>query len=123
MSLDASTQELLHALFDHSPVPQWAFDRETLRFLAVNEQAIRVYGWSREEFLAMTILDIRPPEDVEAVRRDLALPASDTSGCRGVWRCHTRAGAVLGVEVQSADVHLGGRPARLVTARDVTGGL
>ncbi len=121
MPLDATNQELLQALFDHSPVPQWAFDRETLRFLAVNEQAIRVYGWSREEFLAMTILDIRPPEEVELLRRDLTVPAQDAAGRhRGVWLHRTRAGAVLDVEVECADMHLGGHPARLVTVRDVT---
>ncbi len=116
MPLDATKQDLFRALFDHSPLPQWIFDRETLRFLAVNEQAVRAYGWSREEFLAMTILDIRPSEDVEQVR----LPPNDPVGRRGLWRHRTRAGAVLDVEVRSADVHLDERPARLITARDVT---
>lgn len=120
MPLDATTQELFRALFDHSPLPQWIFDRETLRFLAVNEQMVRTYGWSREELLAMTILDIRPSEDVEVVRRRVRLPPNDPAGRRGVWQHRTRTGAVLDIEVQTADVLLGGRPARLVTARDVT---
>ena len=54
-------------LFEKSPNPTWIFDSETLRFLDVNQAAIDLYGWSREEFLKMSILDIRPPEDIEAV--------------------------------------------------------
>jgi diguanylate cyclase (GGDEF)-like protein/PAS domain S-box-containing protein len=55
-------------LFDSNPVPMWVYDRETLRFLAVNDAAVEHYGYSRAQFLAMTLLDIRPAED-----RDLAL--------------------------------------------------
>jgi len=54
-------------LFENNPHPTWVFDRETLRFLAVNAAAVRKYGYSREEFLAMTLKDIRPPEDVPAL--------------------------------------------------------
>src|SRR6266436_4471912 len=50
-------------LFDGNPLPMWVFDRETLRFLAVNDAAIEHYGFAREEFLAMGIEDIRPPEE------------------------------------------------------------
>jgi PAS domain S-box-containing protein len=54
-------------LFDASPLPTWVYDAETLRFLAVNEAAVRHYGWSREEFLAMKITDIRPSADVDTL--------------------------------------------------------
>ena len=54
-------------LFDGNPLPMWVFDRETLRFLAVNDAAIAHYGFSREEFLAMGIADIRPPEEMPAI--------------------------------------------------------
>src|SRR3954463_9700103 len=53
--------ERYRPLFVLSPQPAWVYDRETLRFLEVNEAATRSYGWSRDEFLAMTIRDIRPP--------------------------------------------------------------
>ena len=55
------------ALFEQSPFPKFLFDHETLRFLAVNDAAIRHYGYSRDEFLGMTLEDIRPPEDVPGV--------------------------------------------------------
>ncbi|HMW03176.1 MAG TPA: response regulator, partial [Acidobacteriota bacterium] len=47
-------------LFQHNPQPMWVYDLHTLKFLDVNESALRVYGYSREEFSRMTILDIRP---------------------------------------------------------------
>src|SRR3954468_16183409 len=54
------------------PVPAWIFDHASLRFLAVNDAAVERYGWSRAEFLAMTVADIRPAEDVAAMRRTIA---------------------------------------------------
>src|SRR2546423_15703351 len=50
-------------LFEHHPQPMWVFDLETLGFLEVNDAAVRHYGYAREEFLAMTLKNIRPPED------------------------------------------------------------
>src|ERR1044072_9607088 len=54
------------ALFENNPQPMWVYDERTLRFLAVNEAAIERYGYSREEFLSMTIKSIRSTADVEA---------------------------------------------------------
>ena len=61
----------------------WIFDSETLRFLEVNQAAVNLYGWSREEFLSMSILDIRPPEDIEAVIAHTAKPARVIRKIRG----------------------------------------
>ncbi|MFZ0998081.1 MAG: PAS domain-containing protein, partial [Candidatus Sulfotelmatobacter sp.] len=61
------SEERHRKLFDNNPHPTWVFDRETLRFLAVNDAAVHQYGYSRDEFLAMTLKDIRPPEDVPAL--------------------------------------------------------
>lgn len=57
------------ALFEHSPQAMWVFDPATLRFLAVNAAAVSQYGYSADEFLQMTIADIRPPDDVQAGRQ------------------------------------------------------
>src|ERR1039458_5199252 len=64
-------------LFDRAPVPMWVFDRESLRFLAVNDAAVWKYGYSREEFLALTIADIRPPADVPQLRRVVSTVAPE----------------------------------------------
>jgi PAS domain S-box-containing protein len=58
-------------LFGSNPQPMWVFDIETLRFLEVNDAAIRHYGYSRDEFLSMTILDILPPEDAPGIHHGL----------------------------------------------------
>ncbi len=106
-------------LFEANPHPMWVYDLATLRFVAVNDAAVAKYGWSRDEFLAMTILAIRPPEDaplVEATVRDVR----DGIASSGHWRHRTRAGADLQVEIASHTMEFDGRPARLVVAYDVT---
>jgi PAS domain S-box-containing protein len=106
-------------LFEASPVPMWLFDVESLRFLAVNDAAIVRYGYSREEFLARTILDIRPPEDREATIALARTPASRLRSS-GIHRHLWKDGTVREVEVTIHDVELEGRPARMVLALDVT---
>ena len=97
----------------------WAFDEATLRFLAVNAAACRHYGYSREEFLSMTLEDIRPPEEVPALRERLAL-LRDGAGPAGVWKHRKKDGSLIDVEITSHSVIFGGVPARLVVAHDVT---
>jgi two-component system, cell cycle sensor histidine kinase and response regulator CckA len=130
-SLSAVSEELLERfhhiqqseakyrhLFDGNPMPLWVYDTESLRFLAVNEAAVRQYGYSREEFLAMTILDIRPPVDAVAIR-DVAGKRIGFNGAR-VHRHRTRDGSVLEVEITSHDLLFEGRQARIVLAMDMT---
>jgi two-component system cell cycle sensor histidine kinase/response regulator CckA len=108
-------------MFDNSPLPKWMYDVETLRFLDVNEAAVRDYGYSREEFLAMTIKDIRPPEDVAALLEaergadvTLSLPKF------GVWRLRKKSGDIIQVEITKHTFTLGDRACRLAVCRDVT---
>jgi PAS domain S-box-containing protein len=108
-------------LFEANPHPMWVYDAETTRFLAVNDAAIAQYGWSREEFLRMSIADIRPPEDVPRLRERLAELASGMPYARsGVWRHRRKDGALIEVEIISHALEFDGRPARLVVALDVT---
>jgi PAS domain S-box-containing protein len=113
----SKTQERYRRLFDKSPLPKWVYDRETHRFLDVNDAAVASYGWSRDEFLAMTVKDIRPPEDVAAFLSDVG-----SSSARGptAFRHRKKDGTVIHVEVSSQDFDMDGRPARLVVANDVT---
>ncbi|WP_152682822.1 PAS domain S-box protein [Caenimonas sp. SL110] len=105
-------------LFDSNPHPMWVFDRETLRFLTVNDAAVAHYGYSRDEFLSMTIEQIRPSEDISALRSSLAgLPSG--SSARG-WRHQLKSGELIWVEISSHILDYDGRPARVVLAHDVT---
>lgn len=97
----------------------WVFDRETLRFLEVNQATCLRYGYTRDELLARTVLEIRPPDEIprllEAVRE-----VHDGYDYTGVWRHCTRSGQLLDVEVTTHDIDFLGRRAMLVSAHDVT---
>ncbi len=113
------SEERYARLFFAHPQPMWVYDLHTLRFLAVNEAAVVTYGWSRDELLQMTIRDIRPPEDVERLEKDVAATPGGYQESRG-WRHRTRDGRVLDVEIASHDIDWEGWSARLVVAHDVT---
>jgi two-component system cell cycle sensor histidine kinase/response regulator CckA len=105
-------------LFHENPNPMWIYDTETLRFLDVNESAIHAYGWSREEFLSMTILEIRPPEEFQAVRSNAR--RNDPIQSSGPWRHRYKDGSERLVRITSHAVEFNSRPARAVTVTDVT---
>jgi two-component system cell cycle sensor histidine kinase/response regulator CckA len=115
-----SSEERYRLLFEASPLPMWVYDAETLRFLAVNEAAVRHYGYTRAEFLDMTITDIRPPEDVASLLEDLRTRGGPGSPMPGVWRHQTKDGSVIDVEITAGRVVMEDRRAALVLAHDVT---
>ncbi|HUP61301.1 MAG TPA: PAS domain S-box protein [Thermoanaerobaculia bacterium] len=115
------SEERYRLLFDRNPHPIWVFDLETLSFLAVNEAAVRHYGYSREEFLKMTILDIRPAEEVPELLRVLREePESPAPRVYGVFKHRIKGGALIDVEIASSEIMFAGRAAGLVLAADVT---
>jgi len=106
-------------LFEDNPFPMWLYDRLTLQFLAVNNAAIQHYGYSRDEFLSMTLADIRPTEDHAALFRYVAKqhsPRFPTS----VWRHLRKDGSLIDVEITAYAMVFAGRPAEIVLAHDVT---
>ena len=107
-------------LFEASPLPTWVYDAETLRFLAVNDAAVRHYGWSREEFLAMRISDIRPPDEVAALLAGIRDGSSFGSPEREHWHHQLRDGTVIDVEISAGRIVFEGRAAALVVSRDIT---
>ncbi len=106
-------------LFDSNPLPMWVFDRKTLRFLAVNEAAVVHYGFSREEFLAMTVEDIRPPEEVPELMQVLSQPVAGLK-YTGIWKHRKKDGTILEVEITSHPFDFGDRSAAVTLANDVT---
>ena len=105
-------------LFDVNPLPMWVYDFQSLRFIAVNDVAVRHYGYSREEFLQMTITDIRPADDVPQVLA--LLPLLSESGGPSTFRHMKKDGTVIDVEISSFEFSLDQRTMRLVIAHDVT---
>jgi len=106
-------------LFAANPMPMWVFALEDGRFLAVNGQACTHYGYSEEEFLAMTIADIRP-QDANAQLTQIRSKAPSGHRAFGVWKHCKKDGTLIDVEVTSDDIVFDGQPARLVLANDVT---
>jgi diguanylate cyclase (GGDEF)-like protein/PAS domain S-box-containing protein len=106
-------------LFDSNPLPMWVFERKTLKFLAVNEAASRQYGFSSQEFLTMTIADIRPEEDLPALSEATAKTIRGLQEAT-IWRHRKRNGAIIDVEIISHDLTFHGIEAELIAARDVT---
>ena len=106
-------------LFESIPQPTWVFDTETLSFLTVNEAAVRLYGYTREEFSSMTICDIRPPSEVPALMDKLSKIGVGVNHA-GIWRHRKKDGTEIDLEITTHDLNLSGRSARLVLANDVT---
>ena len=113
-------QHNFRTLFEHNPLPFWVFDAETLRFLEVNRAATRQYGYSRDEFLAMTILDIRPEEFHEEVLAEVHATSSPRWLSRRTWPHRRKDGSTLEVKIHTSDIEFRGRPARLILAEDMT---
>jgi two-component system, cell cycle sensor histidine kinase and response regulator CckA len=105
-------------LFENNPQPVWVYDQGTLAFLAVNNTAVLSYGFSREEFLAMTLADIRPQEEVS---RRLATAVPPNKFHRdGPWHHRKKNGQIIIVDVAEHALLFDGRPACLVMATDIT---
>ncbi|HVR38760.1 MAG TPA: PAS domain S-box protein, partial [Thermoanaerobaculia bacterium] len=105
-------------LFETNPLPMWVYDFETLQFVAVNDAAVRHYGWTREELLRMHITDIRPPEDIPRVLE--LLPTLEERGGPHSFRHMNKDGAIFDVDITSFEFLSGRRRMRLVIAQDIT---
>ncbi|HXS77997.1 MAG TPA: EAL domain-containing protein [Terracidiphilus sp.] len=113
------SEEQYRLLFKSNPVPMWVFDRNSLHFLAVNDASVRQYGYSESEFLAMTIRDIRPPEDIPNLLEHLNVRQSGLQE-PGHWKHRRKDNTVIDVEVVAHDLAYQGHDGELVAAHDVT---
>jgi PAS domain S-box-containing protein len=113
------SEERYRLLFESTPQPIWVYNEDTLGFLAVNEAATRTYGYSRDEFLSMTIDDIRPQEDIPTLIIKNAAD-HDELVISSPWRHQTRDKKTIYVEMSSHPVVFDGKNGRLVIVNDVT---
>jgi len=112
-------QEQQRLLFDNIPYPVWVYESYTLAIKDVNQSAIRSYGYSREEFLSLTIKDLRPAEDIPVLLEN-AKEAPEGAETTGSGRHRKKNGALIDVEITTGTVVFEGRDARLVVATDIT---
>lgn len=112
-------EDFYRSLFDRSPKPMWLYDKENFRFLKVNSEAIRHYGYSAEEFQSMSLHDIRPECElqrfIEHINQDEAQRVNPP-----YWYHKKKNGEIIYVEVHAHDVVFHGKTARLVVVNDIT---
>ncbi|HEY4288122.1 MAG TPA: ATP-binding protein [Puia sp.] len=116
-----ASEDKYKTLFYKSPLPKWIYDEATLVFLEVNDMAIRSYGYSRDEFLAMTIMDIRPEEDKDRLLKDVEDVRSHPGSYRdSQWRHIKKDGEIIDVDVTAYPINFEGHRARMVVVSDIT---
>jgi PAS domain S-box-containing protein len=112
-------------LFNNNPTPMWIYELPTLRILKVNDAALKHYGYTENEFLTMTIRDIRPRIDLAKFNDYLyrkAIPESSLHGFNnaGVWRHHNKKGEIIYAEITGHEIKYDNHSCRIVIATDVT---
>jgi len=118
----SDAEGIFQKLFERNPMPLCVFDSETLRFLLVNQAAINKYGYSSEEFLSMTVPDIRPPEEknkfldfYKKIQKENLLSAN-----HGIWKHKKKSGEIIFMEVTSSEIVYEGKNAVAIALADVT---
>ena len=108
-------------LFEVSPQPCWVYDTTTLGFLDVNEAAIVHYGYSKEEFLSMTLKDIRPKEDLDILNIALQVVRADRPmHSKKTYRHQKKNGDIIDVMIQSNFYSFNGIDAEIVLINDIS---
>jgi len=115
----ADSEKRYHDLFDSNPLPMWVYDLKTLALLEVNETAMINYGYSREEFLQMTLKDIRPEEEIIRLIDDVGKNRPEYQKS-GEWKHQRKDGTLLDVEITSHIIDYKGKKSVLVLSQDVT---
>lgn len=114
------SEKKYHGLFNLSPLPMWVANLETLAFLDINDAAINHYGYSREEFLKMTLADIRPPEELAKLARDVAESKATGRIKDNIVTHRKKNGDIIKVAIELAPIIFKGVEADIIVATDVT---
>lgn len=115
----SQSQAAYRKLFEENPCPMFCYDRDTMKFLAVNEASVHKYGFTREELLNMTVDQIHPPEDERAFY-EIIRSGKVNENPEAVWRHRTKKGDILYVNVSAQPARINGKNARWVLVRDIT---
>lgn len=108
------------SLFHSSPLPTWVYDPDTLMFLDVNSAACEHYGYCKEEFLSMSIGDIRPKQDLKRVTDIIKRNQENNSTFEGTFTHFKKSGEPIFVNIKSSTIEFSGKSARLVVSSDIT---
>ncbi len=113
-SFNTETSDPYREIFYSNPVPMCVIDLKTLSFLAANQAAQKLYGYTEEEFLTKTLMDVRPPEEISRLLDRLSVTGS-LNGAQGSWKHRRKDGTILPVMISSAEIIFHGRKAVLTT--------
>lgn len=117
----ALSEKKYRYLFENNPLPIWIIDISNYKFLDVNKQALKHYGYSREEFLSMTALDIRPEAEKEHfIRSNFSSGEDELNINRGIWNHVKKDGTLIKVQISALPIDIGNTKARLILSHDVT---
>ncbi|MFO7799614.1 PAS domain S-box protein [Rhodohalobacter sp.] len=114
------SEEQYRLLFQQNPIPMWIYDPDTFYYSEVNDAAIQKYGYSRGEFKKITILDIRPEEDIQKVRKATEKNRMEGPSFFEEWTHYTKSGEKLKVMISASDIYYEGKHQRLVIVNDIT---
>ncbi len=116
---DTTGQTLDSVLFASHPQPLWVYEVGTLRFLAVNDEALARYGYTRDEFLSLSVPNLHPADDVPVFREAIKKRPSGTT-VSGPWQHQYKDGTRVTVEISGHDTQFAGRAARLIAVQDIS---
>jgi PAS domain S-box-containing protein len=117
--IPCDSEEIYEHFYKSNPHPMWIYDLETLAFLDVNDAAVQHYGYSREEFLSMSIKDIRPQKDIPLLLENISKVTKGLD-IAGTWTHLKKDGTLIHVEIVSHTLTFAGRRAEIVLAIDIT---
>jgi len=112
-------EEMFRLLFSYNPLPTWVIDKETRRFLEVNDAAVQQYGYSLNEFKSMSVLDLRPEEERARYLEQLKQIPNE-GHYHGHWKHRKKDGKVIQVETISHELEYAGKRVRLVVTQDIS---
>lgn len=113
------SEEQYRRLFERNPNPMWVFDRTTLKFVTVNKSAVELYGYTKDEFLSMTIQDIRPEDERQRLADTIYSLGSGVKH-NGTWKHLKKDGEILYMSIVSYDIDFNEKLGTLVMANDVS---
>ena len=114
-----ASEERYRLLFKNNPHPMWVYDLDTLQFIAVNQAAVEHYGYTRDEFLNMTVVEIRAPEKFPRFLENISQVDAEID-LTSVCQHQKKNGEIIDVEITSYELVFDNRKAELVLAQDVT---
>ena len=114
-----ASEQKYKLLFESNPLPMWMLSLPEYKFIDVNDVALWQYGYTKEEFLNLSVLELRPEEDIEKFKAASSLEFRGIYHA-GIWKHKRKDGSIIHVDIVTHDIYYKGQQRRLVLANNVT---